>query len=336
VVGESILEIIDDYREDEIQALITVAELTDPVKTPNNNFYRFFPKSMEEARTYFRRFALDLSMAFETLVGKGLLHKEKDEWLLTRSGKMVARDVRRLRPPIWYWYKDFYIAIENSQAFSEYCRLVFGEDLGQHGFSDMNQINKMLEIAKPNERSQVLDIGCGNGKIAEYISDLTQALVTGVDYIAEAIDQALKRTEGKRNRLNFKVANIEALDFEGGSFDIIVSIDSIFFGKNLKATLAGLSRIVKPDGQIAIFCEEDLLSALKENGLVYRVYDFSEEYYAHMQLKHRVVSGIQKAFEDEGNAFIWENLMRESISSPDPYNRGTSSTARYLYHVKKG
>ncbi len=329
------IKMMDIYREDEIQALIVLAELTEPVKTPNNNFYRFYPKSMEEAQTYFRRFALDLSAAFETLAKRGLLSKEGDKWFLTRTGKTIARDVRRLRPPIWYWYKDFYIAIENSQAFSEYCRLVFGKDLGQHGFSDINQIHSMLEIVKPDEMSQVLDIGCGNGKIAEYISDLTKASVTGVDYIAEAIDQALKRTKGKRNRLHFKVGNIEALDFRDESFDVILSIDSIFFGKDLKTTLAGLREIIRADGQMVIFCEEDLSSALRENGLAYKVYDFSEEHHAHMQLKHRVVSGMRKAFEDEGNAFIWENLMRESIASPDPYNRDTSSTSRYLYHVKK-
>jgi len=333
--GDTCMEMMDNYREDEIQVLIALVELTEPIRTPNNNFYRFYPKSMEAARTYFRRFALDLSVAFETLERKELSYKENDKWFLTRTGKAVASDIRRLRPPIWYWYKDFYVAIENSTAFSEYCRLVFGKDLGQHGFSDINQINRMLEIVKPNKMSQVLDIGCGNGKIAEYISDLTQASVTGVDYIAEAIDQAIKRTEGKRNRLNFKVGNIEVFDFKDETYDVILSIDSIFFGKDLNTTLAGLKKITKPDGQMAIFCEEDLSSALKENGLAYRVYDFSEEHYAHMQLKHRVASGMRKVFEDEGNTFIWENLMRESIASPEPYNRDRSSISRYLYHVKK-
>ena len=327
--------VINSYKEDEIQALIVLAELTEPVETANNNFYRFFPKSMEEARTYFRRFALDLSIAFEALAEKGLLHRENNEWLLTRTSKAVAGDIRKLRPPIWYWYKDFYIAIEHSQAFSEYCEHVFGKDLGQQGFSDINQIHRMLEIVRPDGMSQVLDIGCGNGKIAEYISDSTQASVTGVDYIAEAIDQALKRTEGKRNRLHFKVGNLEALDYKDESFDVILSIDSIFFGKDLTTTLANLKRILKPDGQMAIFYEEDLSPTLKENDLAYRVYDFSEEHYVHMQLKHQIAGGMQKAFEDEGNTFIWENLITESIASPSPYNRDISSTSRYLYHVKK-
>jgi len=329
---------IDNYREDEIQALIVLTELTEPVETPNNNFYKFYPQNMAEAQTYFRRFALDLSQAFEILAQKGLLHKENDKWFLTRTGKAVANDVRKLRPPIWYWYKDFYIAIEHSQAFSECCRLVFGKDLGQHDFSDINQIHRMLEIVKLDETSHVLDIGCGNGKMAEYISDLTQAWVTGVDYIAEAIDQALKRTEGKRERLDFKVGNIGTLDFKDASFDVLLSIDSIYFD-DPKTILASWKRLLKPTGEMVMFYlsldGSDLSIPLKENGLPYDAYDISKQNWEHQQLKYRVISGMRKAFADEGNTFIWENLMEESVASPEPYNPDVSSVKRYLYHVKR-
>jgi len=184
----------------------------------------------------------------------------------------------------------------------------------------------------------VLDIGCGNGKMAEYISDLTQASVTGVDYIAEAIDQALKRTEGKRNRLHFKVSNIEALDCKDESFDVILSIDSIYFDEP-KTVLASWKRLLKPTGEMAVFYlsldGSDLSIPLKENGLSYDAYDISKQNWEHQQLKHRVVSEMRKAFADEGNTFIWENLMAESIASPEPYNPDVSSMKRYLYHVKK-
>ena len=64
------------YPEDEIQALIVLAELADPIETPNNNFYKFFPENMEAAQTYFRRFSLDLTGALATLQGKGLVRKK--------------------------------------------------------------------------------------------------------------------------------------------------------------------------------------------------------------------------------------------------------------------
>jgi len=111
---------LNDYREDEIQALIVLAELTDPVENPNNNSYVSFPKNMTEAQTYFRRNAIDLSIAFDSLQRRGFVRQDKDTWFLTPAGKDAADEIRWLRPPIYYWYRDFYTAIENSQAFSEY------------------------------------------------------------------------------------------------------------------------------------------------------------------------------------------------------------------------
>ncbi len=36
----------DNYREDEIQALIVLAELSYPFNNPNNNYYKPFPKNI--------------------------------------------------------------------------------------------------------------------------------------------------------------------------------------------------------------------------------------------------------------------------------------------------
>jgi 2-polyprenyl-3-methyl-5-hydroxy-6-metoxy-1,4-benzoquinol methylase len=324
-----------NYQEDEIQALIVLGELSDPIETRNNNFYKFYPKSIAEAQTYFRRFALDISDACETLARKGLVLRGDNTWRLTEAGRVAAQELRRARPPIWYWYKDFYTAIENSQAFSAYCEGVFGKDLSQHGFSDLVEIHLMLEIVRLDKTKRVLDIGCGNGKIAEYISDMTQAWVTGVDYIPEAISQAKRRTANKQDRLHFLVGNLEALELEKKSYDLIVSIDSIFFGQEMSITLANLKTLLKPGGAMAIFCSDDLLEALKQNGLTCSVYDRSRAHYRHLQLKHRVASRLKEAFEAEGNGFIWENLMAESLDNTAPYDPGACSMTRYLYYVRK-
>jgi len=197
----------------------------------------------------------------------------------------------------------------------------------------------MLDLMGLDRSSQVLDIGCGNGGITEYVSDLTQASVTGIDYVPEAIAQAVKRTNGKRDRLHFRIANLEMLDFEVESFDAILSIDTIFFGREMKATLAGLKKILKPTGQMAIYylsiASGDLPTALRDNSLSYETYDLSREHHGHMQLKHRVGSELRYAFEKEGNTFIWENIMRESLSGSEPYDPAVHKMSRYLYLVKR-
>ena len=330
----------DNYSEAEIQALIALDEIASPFNNPNDAPHVRAPKNITEAQTYFRRFALELTPAFQTLKTKGLVQETKGELTLTQTGREIADEMRILRPPIYYWYRDFYAAVENSRAFDEYSRRVFGANFGQHGFSDISQIQKMLDLLQLNKSAMVLDIGCGNGKMAEYISDLTQASVTGIDYIPEAIEQAIRRTQNKRNRLDFKVANLEYLDFAPETFDAIIAVDTIFFGRNMAATISGLNRILKPGGKMAVFNgdyqEKDFLKALVANDLTYQVYDLSTEHVQHMLLKYRVAKELESAFTAEGNTFIWKNLMAESFADlnyrkqPD-YDPGK----RYLYIIKK-
>ena len=70
------------FSESEIQALIVLGELSDPIETPNNAHYSFYPKNMTQAQTYFRRFALDLTEAFDALLHRELAHKQDDSWQL--------------------------------------------------------------------------------------------------------------------------------------------------------------------------------------------------------------------------------------------------------------
>ena len=330
----------DNYREAEIQALIALDEIASPFNNPNDAPHVRAPKNITEAQTYFRRFALKLAPAFQTLKSKGLVQETKGEFTLTQTGNKIADELRILRPPIYYWYRDFYFAVETSRAFDEYSRRVFGANFGQHGFSDISQIQKMLDLLKLDKSSRVLDIGSGNGKMAEYISDFTQAAVTGIDYIPEAIQQANRRTQNKRNRLDFRVANLEFLDFAPESFDAVIAVDTIFFGRSMEGTISGLNRLLKSGGRMAVFNgnyqEKDFLQALSATNLTYQVYDLSIEHIQHMLLKHQVAKELESAFSAEGNAFVWKNLMAESFTDlnyakqPD-YDPGK----RYLYIVKK-
>ncbi len=321
-------------REDEIQALIALIELSEPVETPNNNFYTFHPTTLQAARAYFRCFALDLNAAFESLAQKGLLCRERDLCLLSPQGRETAKALRHARPPIWYWYKEFYIATENSKAFSIYCQRTFGKDLAQHGFSDMQQIHQMLNLIRPDAGKHLLDIGCGNGKIAEYISDHTGAKVTGIDYIPETIDQARRRTVKKKKRMQFEVCDINNLDQISGTFDAILAIDSIFFGENLENTIRRLQGCLSQSGNLEIFCEEDLCDLLKKMNLKYECFDLSQAHYEHLQHKHRTAKALQAEFEAEGNRFIWENLMTESVASDAPFDAHNPPVRRYLYHIR--
>ncbi|MBR6570532.1 MAG: class I SAM-dependent methyltransferase [Clostridia bacterium] len=66
-------------------------------------------------------------------------------------------------------YEAFYTMAERSSAFSSFCKEAFGEDFSQDGFSDVSQIDLVLEYVQLNNNSRILDIGCGNGKMLGYL-----------------------------------------------------------------------------------------------------------------------------------------------------------------------
>jgi ubiquinone/menaquinone biosynthesis C-methylase UbiE len=325
---------LESYREDEIQALIALIELSKPIETLNNNFYTFYPSSLKAAQTYFRDAAVDLTSAVKSLTHKGLICREKDTCLLTPEGKEAARAARSARPPIWYWYQEFYRAIQNSQAYSDYCQRVFGADLGQHGFSDMEQIELLSELLDIKAETSILDIGCGDGRIAEWLSDQTGAHVTGMDYIPLAIEGAQKRTAKKKDRLEFLVCHLDALEQLEDRFDLILSIDSIYFGKSIETTLQKMKNRMKPSGEMAVFCDEDLSDELDTLTLDHTQKDLSAAHHAHMQCKHKIAKSLEASFEAEGNRFIWENLMAESIDDPAPFDP-VKHPPRYLYIIRR-
>ena len=42
-------------------------------------------------------------------------------------------------------YEDFYEMAAGSKVFESFCRDAFGEDFSQDGFSDIEQVNKILQ-----------------------------------------------------------------------------------------------------------------------------------------------------------------------------------------------
>jgi SAM-dependent methyltransferase len=226
--------------------------------------------------------------------------------------------------------------VENSKSFDEFSKRIFGKNLGQHDFTDIPQLQMMINKVGINEYSSVLDVGCGNGKIAEYISDVTGAQVTGVDYIPEAIETARKRTASKSDRLDFQIGDIEDPVEAEQSFDLVLSIDTMYFS-DADTLLAAWKKLLKSEGQMAIFYLSldgtDISAVLEKYSLPYDVYDLSKEHWKHIQRKHVIVKEMKERFELEGNLSVWENLMMESIDNQSPYNPESTSMRRYLYII---
>ena len=251
------------------------------------------------------------------------------------------------------FYNAYYSATEHSQAHHVFCERVFGKDLCQHGFADLEQLELLLHVTQLGSLQRALDLGCGNGMIAEYLSDRTGAHITGLDYIPQAISQAQQRTATKSDRLAFIVGDINHLELPSSVFDAILSIDSIYFSEDYTATLRDLKAALRPSGQMAIlfshgrepwvpkdeFPKETLppdktplAEALRANDLTFRTWDLTLQEYELAQRRKEVLTELKPQFEIEGTLFIYENRMGDAEGISQAIEQGLH--ARYLYHVQ--
>ena len=345
----------ENFTEAERQVLIACIELSEPIETPNNNFYNFYPKTVEEAAAYFRGLREDWSQAYIHLQEQGLLVCQGSEYRLSEQGLSAARRQRLDHPPIWYWYREFFPMAARSQAYRRFCEQIYGCNLYQAGFSDQQQIDYLIRVGKINAQSMVLDLGCGLGGVAEYISDQTGASATGLDYIPEAVSLALERTQHKADRLNYVEGNLDHL-LEGWNehpqqFDTLVSIDSIYMPNQLSDTLLKMKRLLKPEGQMLIYYSyfafdpqepRSVLSAdasplaqvIQSLGWSYEVWDFTEEVFNLMRRKRKLAKEMKSEFEAEDSMMLFEFLYNESDGGEGLFNRTEWCISRYLYKVR--
>jgi cyclopropane fatty-acyl-phospholipid synthase-like methyltransferase len=248
------------------------------------------------------------------------------------------------------FYTAFYAAVEHSPAHALFCERVFGGNLSQHGFADLEQLELLLRAVPMASGLRVLDLGCGNGLISEYISDRTGAHVTGLDYIPGAVDQARKRTAAKSERLEFVAGDINRLELPARSFDVVLSIDSMYFSEDYASTIRNLKAALRPRGRMGIFYSygrepwvpvEDfpkeklapektpLAEALGVNRLTWKTWDLTNQDYKLAQKRKDVLEELKPQFEAEGAMFIYENRHGDAEGVSRAVEEGLH--ARYFY-----
>lgn len=237
---------------------------------------------------------------------------------------------------------------EDSKTYAKFCEQVYGKNLTQFNMANMEQINKLIEVLNLDENSKVLDLGCATGKISEYISDLTNAQITGIDYVKNAIKRAKERTLNKSSKLIFQHMDLNNLKFPENSFDAIIAIDTIYFAHNVRKLIGKLKKLLKQNGTMAIFYSQSikpeeskklLLSnntklaiALDKNNLKYDCYDFTQMDMNHWKKSKEVAEKLREEFENEGNSFIYFGRKYESENWLEYAESNRNS--RYLYHIK--
>ncbi len=242
-------------------------------------------------------------------------------------------------------YEEFYKMAAGSLAFQNFCREAFGEDFSQDGFSDIAQIDRILDYIPTGEDVHILDIGCGNGKMLGYLQKKTGAYIHGFDYSKEAIKTA---KELFSHKADFREGVIGEVDYEENSFDVITSMDTTYFAKDMSAFVAQVKKWLKKEGVFFVGYQEGdvmpkteginttvLAEALQQNGLHYKATDITRQTYDMLQKKREVALAYREQFVEEQQENWFDLLMLQTECATESFEEFAGKMARYLFVVRK-
>lgn len=92
-----------------------------------------------------------------------------------------------------------------------------------------------------------LDVGCGEGRFCRILRGMGVPPV-GVDPTVGLIDHARVLDPGG----DYRVGKAEALDFDDGAFDLVVSYLSLIDIPDIRAAIPEMARVLKPGGTLLI------------------------------------------------------------------------------------
>jgi 2-polyprenyl-3-methyl-5-hydroxy-6-metoxy-1,4-benzoquinol methylase len=291
-------------------------------------------------------FKEDWENAFESLSAKQIISLSNEEYTFTENGNLV-KDETETEIPFYKYEYDNYFQLENkSKAHAKFCEEVYGLNLSQHGLIDQAELSIVIDKIKKNNSASILDIGCGNGKITEWITEQTQTLSVGIDISSEAIKNAKERTKNN-NLLSFEEGNLNDLK-NLKQFDTILFLDTLYYSNNLKNTISQAFELLNKGGCIYAYFSQWIMDVLYQENLhadkthLAKVLHELNLNYSHINLtgsginhwkrKLEVLTTMKKDFTDEGSINLWTYRQQEAQRYA---NWGDEKYARYLYEIKK-
>jgi SAM-dependent methyltransferase len=90
----------------------------------------------------------------------------------------------------------------------------------------------------------ILDVGCGRGELASRMRSALGAEVVAVDQSPRMVELTAQRG------VDARVADVQALPFPNGTFDVVVAAWVLFHVPNLDTALTEIARVLEPGGRL--------------------------------------------------------------------------------------
>jgi len=110
---------------------------------------------------------------------------------------------------------------------------------------------ELCEALDVHSGQKVLDVAAGNGNVS-LAAARRWCDVVATDYAPSLLERGRERAAAERLNIEFREADAEALPFQDGSFDVVVSTFGVMFTPDQDRAAAEMIRVCKPGGKIGL------------------------------------------------------------------------------------
>ncbi|HEX2698459.1 MAG TPA: class I SAM-dependent methyltransferase [Anaerolineales bacterium] len=111
------------------------------------------------------------------------------------------------------------------------------------------------DLLKPQTGMNILDVGCGAGKLCFLFDDYTKgkAKITGGDFSEELLKKAREKNKTTGAKIDFQFLDFnKPFKFPDNTFDLCTSAFAIYYASDLDFTFAEAHRVLKPGGRLFV------------------------------------------------------------------------------------
>ncbi|HWI54203.1 MAG TPA: class I SAM-dependent methyltransferase [Desulfobacteria bacterium] len=274
------------------------------------------------------------------LVNKFLLMTGENEFSLTEMGKNEALGINKIRTK-----EEFSRLIgraTDSIAYLDFCEEIYGYRMYLFNMMDKQQLDYLFNKISVKKSDIILDLGCGTGSILAKLISIYECRGIGVDQLNKDIVKKCSK------KISYIEGDVDSLSDYNLKPNITLSVDSLYFSSNPDGLVKQLKR--EQTNRLYLFYSQYIFSettkntsvlhhdntriarSLQQNGLHYRVVEYSANEQALYEHALKVLPKYKKAFHFEGNNDLYESKLKENRTGQELYANDLAS--RYLYIVE--
>jgi SAM-dependent methyltransferase len=135
------------------------------------------------------------------------------------------------------------------------------------GLAAAGEWHALKKLLPDFKGKRVLDLGCGYGWHCRYAAENGAISVVGIDLSTKMLEKARSLTTD--SRIHYQRSAIEDIDFEPGSFDLVLSSLAFHYISDFDSLCSKVHRILNSDGTFVFSVEHPIFTAYGSQDWIY-------------------------------------------------------------------